>query len=232
MWENTPNGSKNSNQNSNQNFNLSQIVTIREVIRRFCPDVRINSQGRCPCPIHGGERPNLKIYDNTNSYYCFSCHSAGDPVRFVAELRRISYPAALRLVADEFGIGLDNEFYENDTYNQKHKQKTQTFREREIAELNRQIIETERHMRRATERLKAELEELGGELVNILALLDRFRYNNELTALTGAWYSIASDEYERTEDELAEVRDYYEDKIERLYRRLRYQNRRQYRTGA
>ena len=227
MWANTPNGSKNNSLSFDSEPNPAQLVTMREVIRRFCPGVRVNSMGRCPCPIHGGEKPNLKIYDKTNSYYCFTCHSAGDPVRFVAELRRISYPEALRLVAGEFGVQLDDNRNEANQSNRK----SQTFREREIAELNRQIIETERHKRQAAKRLKEELEELGGELVNILALLDRFRYNNEHTALIGAWYTITSDQYDRTEEELAETLDYYEDKIEWLYRRLRYQNRRR-RTGA
>lgn len=77
---------------------------IREVVSRYCPEISINRDSRLPCPIHGGEGSNLKIYEKTNSYYCFTCKSAGDAIKFVAELFGLSYFDAMKKLDRDFNL--------------------------------------------------------------------------------------------------------------------------------
>lgn len=82
---------------------LSQ-TDIRAVVNYYCPNLVFNRFNRIPCPIHGGENANFKLYPETNSYYCFTCHSAGDPIRFVSELFGISYQSAMYKLCEDMGI--------------------------------------------------------------------------------------------------------------------------------
>ena len=81
-------------------------VTMKGVLQMFCPGTKLDRQDRCACPIHGGTKNSFKIYDNTNSFYCFACGSAGDPIKFVSLLFNVSYGQAIKEIASAFNIPL------------------------------------------------------------------------------------------------------------------------------
>lgn len=61
----------------------------------------VDRQGRCLCPFHNDSRPSMKIYPDNRGYYCFSCGSGGDVVKFVGQLYGISNEeAAVKLIGD------------------------------------------------------------------------------------------------------------------------------------
>lgn len=41
---------------------------------------------RCPLPDHEDKSPSAKVYDDTNSFYCFGCKTGGDTIDLVQHL--------------------------------------------------------------------------------------------------------------------------------------------------
>lgn len=73
-----------------------------EVLQMYAPRKVIKN--RCACPIHFGANFNFQIYDT--SYYCWVCHSAGDIIKFVANLYGLSYKEAMIKIDYDFNLGL------------------------------------------------------------------------------------------------------------------------------
>lgn len=58
------------------------------------------------CPIHkGGQEtsPSARIYEDTDSIYCFTCHKSWDGVALIAEARGIEYREAAVQMRAKFG---------------------------------------------------------------------------------------------------------------------------------
>lgn len=60
--------------------------------------------GKCLCPFHRDRRPSMKIYPDGKGYYCFSCGSGGDPIKFVARYRDVGNYDAAKELAGAFGV--------------------------------------------------------------------------------------------------------------------------------
>lgn len=56
------------------------------------------SRGMAQCPFHDDKTPSMKIYEATNSFYCFGCGSGGDVIDFVAKIENINFKEAVRLL--------------------------------------------------------------------------------------------------------------------------------------
>jgi DNA primase len=59
------------------------------------------------CPFHPNARtPAFYVFPHTQSYYCFSCHKAGDAFTFVMERQGLSFGDALEQLAQRTGVQL------------------------------------------------------------------------------------------------------------------------------
>ncbi|MBQ3402993.1 MAG: DNA primase [Synergistaceae bacterium] len=65
------------------------------------------------CPFHADNTPSFHVYTDTQSYYCFSCHEAGDIFSFVMKSEGLSFPEAIDELADEAGIDTGTYGHEN-----------------------------------------------------------------------------------------------------------------------
>lgn len=68
--------------------------------------VTLNRAGRAPCPLHGGEHPNLSVQDG-KGFHCFVCDAKGDGVGLVAALTNRDRLDVLRELAPRAGVFLD-----------------------------------------------------------------------------------------------------------------------------
>ena len=96
-------------------FEAAKSVSIREVIRKFSnADV---SQGRyggnIPCPLgrHEDNKPSFHIYDNTNSFHCFSCGCSGSTIDYVKfSMGLVNNVDAAELICQEFGLQYEDNY--------------------------------------------------------------------------------------------------------------------------
>ena len=58
------------------------------------------------CPFHGEKTPSFSVHAVRQFYHCFGCGVSGDVFKFVQELDKVSFPEAVRVVAQKCGIPL------------------------------------------------------------------------------------------------------------------------------
>lgn len=78
----------------------------------YIPDLVLKSDGtyRCRCPIHGGENDSSFTVFNDNKFYCFSCNASGDIIQYKMQKDNVPFNIAIKELADDFGIELDEEY--------------------------------------------------------------------------------------------------------------------------
>lgn len=189
---------------------ILSAVTMRSVFNMFCPNIEPDRAGRCPCPIHGGKKNSFKIYDDTNSFYCFACGSAGDPIKFVSLLEDISYGQAIQSIATAFGISLH-----------KNPTKAETARLKKARRIADLIIEIDKKEQASLEPLTQKKGELIQEIIDIQNILQTItslkKYPYEEYALIKSNLDYAIYQLNCIEDEISEIKE----QSEKVRRRIR-----------
>ena len=65
------------------------------------------------CPFHGEKTPSFTIYTNTETYICFGCHEHGDVISFIMKIENLSYPEAVKFLAQRAGMALPEDDYDD-----------------------------------------------------------------------------------------------------------------------
>jgi DNA primase len=66
------------------------------------------------CPFHGEKTPSLSVHATKQFFHCFGCGKSGDVFKFVQEREQISFPEAVKLVAEKMGIPLPKMQYSSE----------------------------------------------------------------------------------------------------------------------
>src|SRR5690606_25357135 len=56
------------------------------------------------CPFHGEKTPSFTVSPVKGIYKCFGCGKAGTSINFIMEHLSLSYPEALKWLANKYGI--------------------------------------------------------------------------------------------------------------------------------
>ncbi|HEX4606155.1 MAG TPA: DNA primase, partial [Candidatus Angelobacter sp.] len=66
------------------------------------------------CPFHGEKTPSFSVHATRQFFHCFGCGKSGDVFKFVQEREQISFPEAIKLVAEKMGIPLPKMQYSSE----------------------------------------------------------------------------------------------------------------------
>ncbi len=84
---------------------LKSSVDIVKVVGEY---VRLRKSGVSRytglCPFHSEKSPSFSVHAGHQFYKCFGCGAAGDVLKFVMEFEHVSFPEALKLLAERNGI--------------------------------------------------------------------------------------------------------------------------------
>ncbi len=58
------------------------------------------------CPFHKEKTPSFSVHAVRQFYHCFGCGASGDVFSFVGKIENVSFPEAVRIVAEKCGIPL------------------------------------------------------------------------------------------------------------------------------
>jgi DNA primase len=58
------------------------------------------------CPFHKEKSPSFSVHAVRQYYHCFGCHESGDVFSFVGKIENVTFPEAVRIVAQKCGIPL------------------------------------------------------------------------------------------------------------------------------
>ena len=117
---------------------LKSQLNIVDVVGQY---VRLKRQGAGPryvglCPFHSEKTPSFGVHSGLQYYRCFGCDAAGDIFKFVMEHDRLTFPEALKVLADRYGIAMperqrndDPEARERAALLEMHEMATELFQE-------------------------------------------------------------------------------------------------------
>ncbi len=78
---------------------VSDVVALRRRSR--------NAVGLCP--FHGEKTPSFNVSEERGFFHCFGCGEHGDVFAFVMKTQALTFPEAVRRVAERFGVPLPEE---------------------------------------------------------------------------------------------------------------------------
>ena len=56
------------------------------------------------CPFHAEKTPSFSVHATRQFYHCFGCGASGDVFSFVQKVENISFPEAVRVIAQKMGV--------------------------------------------------------------------------------------------------------------------------------
>ena len=91
---------------------------IEEVVGRHVTLRRSGANMFGLCPFHGEKTASFSVAPDKGIYYCFGCHKGGGAINFVMEMEGLTYPDAVRALAQRSGM----EVPEDDQYQSRYRQ--------------------------------------------------------------------------------------------------------------
>ena len=85
---------------------VKSSLDIVKVIGEYVPLKRSGTGGRYIglCPFHQEKTPSFSVNQTRQFYKCFGCNAGGDVFNFVMELDGLTFPEALKVLAERTGI--------------------------------------------------------------------------------------------------------------------------------
>jgi DNA primase len=66
------------------------------------------------CPFHGEKTPSFSVHATRQFFHCFGCGKSGDVFKFIQEIEKVSFPEAVRLLAQKLGLALPKTQYSSE----------------------------------------------------------------------------------------------------------------------
>ncbi|MEL7222049.1 MAG: DNA primase, partial [Bacteroidota bacterium] len=86
---------------------ILETARVEDVVGDFVNLKRRGTNLLGLCPFHGEKTPSFNVNPARNIYKCFGCGKGGDSVNFLMEHEQMSFPEALRWVANKYGIEIE-----------------------------------------------------------------------------------------------------------------------------
>lgn len=80
---------------------------IVDVIGAVLPLKRAGANFVALCPFHREKTPSFNVNPQRQIFHCFGCHKGGDVFRFIQDYENLSFPEAVRRLADRAKIPLE-----------------------------------------------------------------------------------------------------------------------------
>lgn len=88
---------------------IQSKLEIEEVVSDFVSLKRKGQNLWACCPFHHEKSPSFSVAPAKGIFKCFGCGKAGDSITFVMEIEGLTYPEALRYLAQKYGVEIVEE---------------------------------------------------------------------------------------------------------------------------
>lgn len=88
---------------------IRQKVDLLELVGEVVALKRVGRNYAGLCPFHPENTPSFFVHPERGIFKCFGCGKGGDAITFVMEYYRMSFPEAVRFLAERLGIPLPTE---------------------------------------------------------------------------------------------------------------------------
>ncbi len=88
-------------------YTVKQQADIVRIVGEYVNLRRAGAQNYSGlCPFHNEKTPSFSVHATRQFYHCFGCGASGDVFSFIQKIENITFPEAVRLVAQKLGIDL------------------------------------------------------------------------------------------------------------------------------
>ena len=88
---------------------LEEVRSANNIVDIISPRVKLAKRGKYffgLCPFHNEKTPSFSVDPDRQIFFCYSCNKGGDAFRFIIETEKLSFPEAVRLLAERAHITL------------------------------------------------------------------------------------------------------------------------------
>ncbi len=88
---------------------LTRRADIAEVVGSYVPLTRKGANLWGLCPFHSEKTASFSVSPDKQIYHCFGCGKGGGVISFLMEIENLTYPEAIRALADKMGMEVPEE---------------------------------------------------------------------------------------------------------------------------
>ncbi len=97
-------------------YTLKQQADIVRVVGEYVKLKKAGSQNYSGlCPFHNEKTPSFSVHATRQFYHCFGCGASGDLFSFVQKIENVTFPEAVRLVAQKLGVPMPRQQFDSPT---------------------------------------------------------------------------------------------------------------------
>ena len=100
---------------------LNDRLDIVDVVSAYVPLKKRGSNHWGLCPFHHEKTPSFSVNESRQSFHCFGCGKGGWPIRFVMEIESLSFPDAVRKLAEQVGMTVPEEDASDGRWRERRK---------------------------------------------------------------------------------------------------------------
>lgn len=116
---------------------LSSRLNIVDVVSAYVPLTKKGANHWGLCPFHHEKTPSFSVSESRQIFHCFGCGKGGGAIRFVMEVENLSFPDAVRKLAEQAGMEVPDSGAGEGQWREKRKR---------ILELNKEAARFYRSM--------------------------------------------------------------------------------------
>ncbi len=116
---------------------LNSRLNIVDVVSAYVPLTKRGGNYWGLCPFHHEKTPSFSVNESRQIFHCFGCGKGGGPARFLMEMESLSFPDAVRKLADQAGLPMPEDTGGDGRWRE---------RRRRVLELNREAARFYRAM--------------------------------------------------------------------------------------
>jgi DNA primase len=95
--------------------NLKLQADIVRVVGEYVALKKSGSQNYSGlCPFHKEKTPSFSVHATKQFYYCFGCGEKGDVFKFVQKIENITFPEAVRAIAQKIGVAMPKQAFSSE----------------------------------------------------------------------------------------------------------------------
>lgn len=86
---------------------IENVLARHDIVDTVSKVVQLSKQGKYLwglCPFHSEKSPSFTVTPDRGVFHCFGCGMGGNAIKFRMEIEGLSFPEAVRIMAEESDI--------------------------------------------------------------------------------------------------------------------------------
>lgn len=112
---------------------VSSRASIADVVSEHVRMKRKGNRLWGLCPFHNEKSPSFSVNESRNLYHCFGCGASGNAFGFLMRNQGLSFPEAVRLLADKVGVEIPDSTEDSSTAARRRAERELYFEATDLA---------------------------------------------------------------------------------------------------